>query len=301
MKHDTMTEAAQMVITHPEKPVWGEPSINKERFIAYLERVAPLMLPFLQHRALTVIRYPHGIPGPSFFQKHWPDYVPEWVRTDVEGASQNMVCNNLDTLKWLGNQLAVEYHIPFQKIGSTGPEEIVFDLDPPERAYFPLAVQAAQNMHDLFGRLAITGFPKLSGSRGLQIHIPAFGLGLSYADTRLFTSLIAEMLVRQSPDLYTIERLKKNRGGKLYIDYVQHAEGKTIICPLSPRGKEGATVAAPLFWKEVNDRLRIESFTIQTVLKRVKQGINPMHAYFSCRNESLTAIIRHLKKHVNNR
>jgi bifunctional non-homologous end joining protein LigD len=283
-------------VTHPEKLIWQQPPINKEQFIAYLDLAAPFMLPFLSKKALTVIRFPHGVPGTSFFQKNCPEYAPESIRTHEEDGTRYIVCDSKTTLLWLGNQLAIEYHIPFQKIDSVLPSEIVFDLDPPDRVAFPLAIKAAREMKFLFERLSIVSFPKLSGSRGLQIHIPIAGLGLSYADTRLFTALIADLLIRQSPELYTIERLKKNRGNRLYIDYVQHAEGKTIICPYSPRGKEGATVAAPLLWPEVNESLRIESFTIATVLKRISQGVDPMHDYFEQKNESLIPVIKQLKR-----
>ncbi|SFG44948.1 non-homologous end-joining DNA ligase [Sporolactobacillus nakayamae] len=283
-------------VTHPEKPIWQQPPINKEQFIAYLDLAAPFMLPFLSRRALTVIRFPHGVPGTSFFQKNCPEYAPKSVDTYEKEGTRYIVCDSKTTLLWLGNQLAIEYHIPFQKIDSVRPTEIVFDLDPPDRSAFPLAIKAASEMRLLFERLSIVSFPKLSGSRGLQIHIPIADLGLSYADTRLFTALIADLLIRQSPELYTVERLKKNRGNRLYIDYVQHAEGKTIICPYSPRGREGATVAAPLLWHEVNESLRIESFTIATVLERISQGVNPMHNYFEQKNESLIPIVNQLKR-----
>ncbi|MCO7124745.1 non-homologous end-joining DNA ligase [Sporolactobacillus shoreicorticis] len=282
-------------ITHPEKPVWQHPLITKQQFIDYLKIAAPMMLPFLSGRALTVIRFPHGVPGTSFFQKNCPNYAPASIRTYTEDGTQYIVCDNTETLTWLGNQLAIEFHIPFQKAGAVGPEEIIFDLDPPERSAFSLAVKAAVEMKILFERLSIISFPKLSGSRGLQIHLPVSGLGFSYADTRLFTKFVADLLVSRSPAYFTTERLKKNRGGRLYIDYVQHAEGKTIISPYSPRGKEGATVAAPLFWYEVNDALRAESFTITTMLDRISKGINPMHGYFEQRNESLIPIIKRLK------
>ncbi|MDN3955564.1 non-homologous end-joining DNA ligase [Sporolactobacillus laevolacticus] len=285
----------RLQITHPDKPIWINPPINKEQLIDYLKLVAPFMLPFLSGRALTIIRFPHGVPGESFFQKNCPDYAPEYIHTVEEDNTRYIVCDDLRTLLWLGNQLAIEYHVPFGKIRSDQPVEIVFDLDPPDRSAFALAIKAAREIKAVFDRLSIVSFPKLSGSRGIQIHIPITKLGLSYADTRLFTSSIARLLVQQFPDAFTIERLKKNRGGRLYVDYVQHAEGKTLICPYSPRGKEGATVAVPLFWHEVNDLLRIEDFTIPTVLERLSQGVDPMHDYFEQENGALIPIINQLK------
>src|SRR5699024_6539764 len=103
--------------------------------------------------------------------------------------------------------------------------------------------------------LSLTSFIKTSGNKGLQVYIPLGEKQYTWEETRLFTSFIAQFLVSQQPDLFTVERLKKKRKGKLYIDYVQHAEGKTIIAPYSVRGNRDATVATPLFWDEVNTDL----------------------------------------------
>ncbi|BBN99363.1 non-homologous end-joining DNA ligase [Sporolactobacillus terrae] len=296
MKATISNDIRAFQITHPEKMIWQNPQVNKLQFLRYLNTVAPLMLPFLAKRRLTVIRFPHGVPGPSFFQKKCPEYAPDFVQTDEAEGSRYILCNTAKTLLWLGNQLAIEYHIPYQKAAVAHPEEIVFDLDPPERTAFPLAIRAALEMKQLFERLSLVSFPKLSGSRGIQIHLPIIGLSLNYQETRLFTAFIAEVLVGRFPELFTIERLKKNRRNRLYLDYVQHAEGKTIICPYSPRGKEGATVAVPLFWHEVDSALNMNAFTVAKVLERVNQGIDPMRHYFECRNHPLLAIIEQLKK-----
>ncbi len=143
----------------------------------------------------------------------------------------------------------------------------MFDLDPPDPTGFPLAIQAALEMNSIFESLDIVSYPKLSGSKGLQIHIPLGSSDLSYTETRAFTSFIAEYLIGKFPNNFTIERLKKDRGQKLYIDYLQHGKGKTIIAPYSARGKSGATVAAPLDWNEINDTLDVRNFTIPAVKK----------------------------------
>lgn len=284
-------------VTHPDKLIWQRPPIRKAGYIAYLVQTASRMLPFLEDKTLTVIRYPHGVPGDSFFQKHFPDNVPDFVQTVTEDAENRILCNNLSTLVWLGNQAAVEFHLPFQTFGSDDPDEIVFDLDPPDREHFPWAVHAAREMKQIFDRLAVKSYPKLSGSRGIQIHLPLHHTKVSYTDTRLFTSFIATVLTQKFPREFTTERLKKNRNGRLYIDYVQHAQGKTIICPYSARGKEGATVAAPLHWEEVTDQLHMERFTIPYVLQRISSEPCPMADYFEQDNETLNAVIAALRAH----
>ncbi|WP_075983567.1 DNA ligase D [Bacillus massilinigeriensis] len=272
-------------VTHPDKPLWEKPAIRKMDYIHYLREISPYMLPFLQDRLLTVIRYPHGIFGEAFYQKNSPDYAPDFVKTHIEDGINYLVCNNIKTLLWLGNQIAFEFHIPFKTISSTGPSEIVFDLDPPSKDAFHLAIKAAIYMKEVFDHLQLISFIKTSGSKGLQIYIPLPENRYTFDETRLFTSFIADYLVSKDPDSFTIERLKKNRGKRLYVDYVQHAEGKTIIAPYSPRGRENATVATPLFWEEVNEKLTIDQFQIPMMVKRINTEGDPFQSYFQVKEE----------------
>ncbi|WP_423410747.1 DNA ligase D [Heyndrickxia sp. MSNUG] len=272
-------------ITHPEKPLWEEPSVQKIDYIHYLREISPYMLPFLKDRLLTVIRYPHGMFGEAFYQKNVPDYAPDFVETAMSEGIEYIVCNNMKTLLWLGNQIAIEFHIPFQTIASKGPDEIVFDLDPPSREYFHLAIRAALFIKEVLDELKLISFIKTSGNKGLQVYIPLPDSTYSYADTRLFTSFIAQYLVSKEPNSFTIERLKKNRGNRLYVDYVQHAEGKTIVSPYSARGKSHAGVATPLFWDEVTEVLRIEDFHLGTIPQRVQKHGCPFRDYFAAKAE----------------
>lgn len=267
-------------ITHPDKPLWENLPIHKADYILYLREVSPYMLPFLKDRLLTVIRFPHGMYGEAFYQKNCPDYAPEFVQTFSSDGIDYILCNNLKTLVWLGNQLAIEFHIPFQTINSKGPSEIVFDLDPPSRDYFPLAIKAALLIKEVLDQLNLIGFIKTSGNKGLQIYLPLPENTYSYDDTRLFTSFIAEYLISKDPESFTIERMKKNRKNRLYVDYVQHGEGKTIIAPYSMRGNEYAGVATPLYWEEVDENLKLPDFTIENALKRIRVQGDPFAEYF---------------------
>jgi bifunctional non-homologous end joining protein LigD len=285
-------------VSHPDKPIWKQPLINKMDYLYYLREISAYLLPFLKNRTLTVIRYPHGLLGEPFYQKNCPDYAPDFVKTFLTDNIDYILCNDLQTLVWLGNQLAIEFHIPFQTVYSGGPSEIVFDLDPPSKEDFPLAIRAAILIKEILTQLQLTGFIKTSGSKGLQIYIPLPENQFTYDDTRLFTSFIADFLVTKEPNLFTIERLKKNRGNRLYIDYVQHAEGKTIIAPYSARGRDWAGVAAPLFWDEVNESLRIEDFTVQNTVERVKKLGDPFKDYFKIKEfQPFEPVLQFLKQH----
>lgn len=258
-----------VAITHPDKPVFPASKITKDDYLLYLQKVAPYMLPFLKDRLLTTIRYPHGVPGESFYQKNYPDNIPDFVATYLVEDTNFAICNNLETLLWLGNQLAIEFHIPFQPFPIGKPTEIVFDLDPPSVDDFHLAVNAALKLKTILDHFGLQSFVKTSGGKGMQVYIPLPLNAFSYEETGVFTEFVCEFLVQQYPQSFTIERLKKNRGNKLYLDYVQHKEGKTIVAPYSARGNEKGLIATPLHWDEVTEQLRPDMFNIPHVINRI--------------------------------
>ncbi|MFC7393130.1 non-homologous end-joining DNA ligase [Scopulibacillus cellulosilyticus] len=278
-KQAVTVENQQVTLTSLSKPLWPDKELTKADYLNYLNRMAPYMLPFLKNRALTVIRYPHGVEGESFFQKNCPDYVPDFIKTKIVDDINYIVCSDLPTLIWLGNQLAFELHIPFQTIDTHKPTEIVLDLDPPSRDAFQLAVTAVLLIKEMVDKLHLTSFVKTSGNKGLQVYIPLPDHRYTYEETRLFTTFVADYLKEKEPKIFTTERLKKNRGNKLYIDVVQHAEGKTIIAPYSVRGNKEALVATPLFWDEITSSLRPEHYSLDMIEKRIQTKGDPFSAF----------------------
>lgn len=267
--------------TNTSKVFWPDDGFTKGDLLIYLRHIAPYMLPFLKNKALTLIRYPDGITEEGFFQKSLPAYAPSFIQTYELNDKQVFVCDELESLLWFANHGAIEFHIPFQTIHAQNhPTDIVFDLDPPDREHFHLAVVAALLIKQILDELNIIAFVKTSGNKGLQIHIPITKETLTYHDTALFTQAIAFTIEKQYPHLFTTERLKKNRQGRLYIDYVQHGKDKTIIAPYSPRSTNEASVATPLFWEEVTEELRPEQFTIANVIERVQTLGCPFATYF---------------------
>jgi bifunctional non-homologous end joining protein LigD len=286
-------------ITSPDKPIWPKIDINKDDYLYYLQKIAPYLLPFLRERLLTVIRYPHGSSGESFYQKHCPDYAPDFVVTEKVEDIDYIVCSDIETLLWLGNQLALEFHIPFQTRKTSKPTEIVFDLDPPSVNEFSLAINAAQKMKAIFDQFKLISFVKTSGGKGLQVYIPLPEDRFSYEETRIFTQFVCQFLVEQEPTLFTTERLKKNRNNKLYLDYIQHDFGKTIIAPYSPRGSEKGLIATPLKWNEVDESLTPLAFTIPVVLERLENEMNPFKWFREVSNEkAFSTVLSQLKELV---
>lgn len=137
---------------------------------------------------------------------------------------------------------------------------------------------------EVLDQLNLIGFIKTSGNKGLQIYLPLPEDVFSYDDTRLFTSFIADYLISKDPDSFTIERMKKKRGGRLYVDYVQHGEGKTIVAPYSMRGNEHAGVATPLFWEEVHMKLDPKTFNMGNALKRLQKQGDPFKNYIQTKS-----------------
>ncbi|PPA70801.1 DNA ligase D [Jeotgalibacillus proteolyticus] len=287
----------RVAVTHPDKPIWPDLGLVKDDYLLYLQLAAPYLMPFLQDRLLTVIRYPHGAAGERFYQKNCPDYAPDFVLTKKEDDIRYILCNGMETLLWLGNQLSLEFHIPFQTIHTEKPTEIVFDLDPPSVNEFNLAIEAAVRMKAIFDEFGLRSYIKVSGGKGLQVYIPLPADTFTYEDTRLFTSFVCDFLCEQEPEWFTTERLKKNRHNKLYLDYIQHDAGKTIIAPYSARGNEQGLIAAPLFWNEVNNKLHPTQFPIPAVIERLKKQGDPFLTFrHHLDSQPFSKVLEQLKK-----
>lgn len=286
---------ASVTVTHPDKPIWPALNIHKDDYLTELLHLGDYLLPFLHNRHLTVIRYPHGADDERFFQKNCPDYAPDFVQTHQHHNISYILCNHVETLLWLGNQLALEFHVPFEPFHSAYPSEIVFDLDPPSVSEFPLAVEAALRLKAIFDQFQLQSFVKTSGGKGLQVYLPLPEETYSYEDTRRFTEFVSAFLCEQEPNWFTTERLKKKRGSKLYIDYLQHDKEKTIIAPFSPRGNTDGRIATPLDWNEVNDQLDPASFTIATIRSRLLANGNPFRFFQQAKaNQPLDLILEQL-------
>lgn len=263
-------------VSNTDKYLWPDIYMKKD-LLVYIREISPWMLPFLKQRALTIIRYPDGINKESFFQKNLPDYAPDYL---LSNDADFIVCNQLESLVWLANHGSIEYHVPFQQLGQTTPLEIAFDLDPPDREHFTLAVKAARLIKQILDDLKLVSYVKTSGNKGLQVHIPIRSGSMTYEETGVFTEAVAKTLEQAYPNDFTTERLKKNRKERLYIDYLQHGKDKTLIAPYSPRATKEGTVSTPLYWHEIHQDLDPTAFTITNVADRVREIGCPFIDYF---------------------
>ncbi|CAN5339440.1 ATP-dependent DNA ligase [soil metagenome] len=252
-----------------QKVYWPQAGLTKGDLLAYFDEVAACILPALRDRPLTVVRYPDGVEGGSFYQKNTPSYAPEWVRTirlRAESAHRDVaytVCNTKRTLLWLANQGAIEFH-PFQsRIDRIDrPDYMFFDMDPPG-GRFDLAVEAAFVAREVLAGLRLSAIPKTSGAKGVHVCVP-IQRRYDYRRVRSTSVRIAERIEEAAPQLATTEFKKAERGARVLVDVARNAFGAHTATVYSPRPRPEASVSFPVPWEELG-AVRPEDFTIRTV------------------------------------
>lgn len=281
---------------NPDKVFWPEANITKMEFAETMTKVAPYLLRYTQNRMLTSIRYPHGINDKSFFQKEKPQNTPDWVKT-VEFNEKNYInLNSAAALVWLCTQAALELHTSFNRHEKPyNPENLVFDLDPTDTQNFRAVVEVAISIHETLEALDITSFIKTSGATGLQIFVPT-GARYDYDTARRLNEFFAQYFAQKMSKLLTIERMKKNREGKIYFDYQQMWYGKSMITPYSARAVASAAVSTPLHWKEL-ETASPEKYTLKNIVERLQTKGDPFEGSLHCNNkEQLEEILKQINK-----
>jgi bifunctional non-homologous end joining protein LigD len=261
-------EGHELTITNPNKPLWPEMGITKLMYIEKLIFLSPYLLTYCLNRYLTVIRYPHGIHDKSFYQKNAPVPHPDYVETVRHHDIQYIHLNRLPTLIWLGNLACLEFHPSFEWINTEQPAEWVIDIDPTLEEE-PRLMEAVAIIGDILESLHIVSVPKTSGATGVQIYIP-IQPKYTFAQLRELGHFIGRYMTEKHPHLFTIERLKKDRGDKIYVDYLQHWPGKTLSAPYTPRARPGATVSTPLLWDEVRQNVNVLEYNLLTIEARLR-------------------------------
>jgi bifunctional non-homologous end joining protein LigD len=284
-------------VTNPKKIFWPDDGYTKGDLIDYYEAVAPLLLPYLRDRPLVLTRYPDGIKGKSFFQKDAPVYVPDWVRTEIvhsgdgERDIRYFVVDDLESLRYIANLGTIPLHVWSSRISSLeNPDWLVLDLDPKE-APFTDVVRVARVLKTILDEVALPSSIKTSGATGLHVLIP-MGSRYSHEETRAFARLLAMLTVEQVPEISTVTRALRGRGGKVYVDFGQNGRGNTIVAPYSVRPLPGAPASCPVRWDEVTARLDPGQFTIRTLPKRFESMSDPVLEVFGEGVDMASAIAR---------
>jgi bifunctional non-homologous end joining protein LigD len=295
--------APAVKITNPEKVFWPADGYTKRDLVDYYEAVAPLLLPYLRDRPLVLTRYPDGIAGKSFFQKDAPDFVPAWVRTeriyskDAEREIDYFIVNDRETLRYVVNMGTIPLHLWSARLGALDrPDWLVLDLDP-KGAPFAHVVEVARKLHGILDELELPSYVKTSGATGLHLLIP-LGARYSHEEARTFARLLALLGVEAAPEIATVARPLRDRGGKVYIDFGQNGHGRTVVGPFSVRPLPGAPASCPLRWSEVTGRLDPARFTIKTLPRRFEKLPDPLGPVLTGAIDMAAALARVDKRFV---
>jgi bifunctional non-homologous end joining protein LigD len=261
-------------ITHPDKLLFPEDGLTKGDIAGYYEAVSETMLPHVENRPISMLRFPDGIDGHGFFHKNVPDYFPDWVRrveVDKRGGRlvHAVVCNT-DTLVYLVGQNMITPHIWLSRADRLRrPDRIVFDLDPAPGADFTAVRRAARWTGDLLRDLGLEPFAQVTGSKGIHVWTP-LRRRATFEDVRPFARAVAEVLVARHPDELTLEFHKSERRGRILVDVMRNAYAQTAVPPYAVRPLPGAPVATPISWDELSDsKLRANRWTVKNVLRRL--------------------------------
>jgi bifunctional non-homologous end joining protein LigD len=281
-------------ISNLDKVLYPRTGTTKGEVLNYYASISEVLLPHLRDRAVTRIRWPHGVQANSFFEKNAPAGTPSWVRTATVPTTGSRagnsrtgpdsdtirfpICDDLATLTWLVNLAALELHVHQWQVTKAGkprkPDRLVIDLDPGEPAGLHECCQVALKVRDALAERDLACSPVTSGSKGLHLYA-ALPRQLDSDGTTALAKEVAEGLQKAEPGLITATMTKAKRPGKVFLDWSQNSGSKTTISPYSLRGRERPTVATPITWDEVElgaeDPLGLEQFRFEEVLERVQE------------------------------
>ena len=259
--------------TNLDKILYPKLQIKKAQVVEHYIRVAPRTLDLLKNRPIVLTRFPNGVNKKGFYEKDAPEGTPSWVKTvaiyseTAKRIVNYIVVNDLDTLVWLGNLAALEIHMPFSRLDSRAkPDFVFFDVDPEPPAAFDQAIEVALSLKEKLDVLGLESFVKTSGKKGLHIVVPIV-TGPSFAQTRAFAHRIGQRLSSET-EIVVSEFSDTKKPGKVFIDYLQNSQGRTMICPYSLRAVEEATVSCPIEWIEVKKGLKPTQLNLLTMVKR---------------------------------
>jgi bifunctional non-homologous end joining protein LigD len=263
-------------LSHTGKVLFPDDNITKGDLVAYYQDAAEAMLPWLRDRPAAMRRYPDGITSAGIMQKNVPRYFPDWVtRAEVRkqgGSLHQVICDKPATIVYLANQACIELHAFLSRLDRIDhPDQLIFDLDPPDADRFGDVRSAALVLRELLqGGLGLAAFLKTTGGKGLHVHVP-LDAGADFDAAREFAQDVAALLTVRNPGLVTTEQRKDKRGKLVYLDVMRNAYAQLAVTPYSVRARPGAPVATPLSWEELDDKLRPGQFTIRTVPQRVSR------------------------------
>lgn len=271
-------------ITHPERVLFPETGLTKGDLAAYYERVAPLMVPHLKGRPVSMQRFPDGLDGGGFFHKDAPTYFPDWIERakmgKAGGTVSHAVVNDADSLVYLANHGTITPHVWLSRADKPRrPDRLVFDLDP-SRDDFAQVRRAARNVAALLDELGLRVYPMVTGSRGIHLWVP-IRRDRDTEDVKEFTRAVAGLAAERYPEDLTTEWRKEKRDDKILVDVARHGYAQTVVPPYAVRPRPAATVAMPISLRELSDsKLRPDRWTIRNAFRRIGRANDPWAGFF---------------------
>ena len=262
------------MITHPEKILFPDVGITKGELASYYESIAPVMLPHLRRRPITMERFHRGIGSPGFFQKDVSKGFPDWLeRVEVPkhgGTVHHPIANDTRSLLWLANQNSITIHVwPSRTPNLYNPDICIFDLDPSKEDEPETLARAALNLRDLLVELGLPSWIKTSGSKGFHIAVPLDGKS-DFSTVAQFAHVVGRVLVQRDPEHLTQEFAKVDRGGRILVDTGRNGYSATYAATYTVRAKPGAPVSAPCTWGELEKGdVGPQTFTLRTMAQRI--------------------------------
>jgi bifunctional non-homologous end joining protein LigD len=254
--HTFTIDGRDLTLTNLDKILYPATGTTKGEVIEYYARIAPVMLPHLAGRGVTFNRFPNGVERPGFFEKRCNKHRPTWVPTaagpgDHNGTIRYCVIDGPAALVWAANLAALEIHAPMALAEDLGsPQMIVFDFDPGAPAGMPECARTALAVQEVLGAVGLQGWPKTSGSKGLQLYVP-LNTPCTHEHAASFALAVGQLLERQHPTQVLTSMTKASRKGKVFIDWSQNARHKTTIAVYSLRARSHPTVSTPVTWEEI--------------------------------------------------
>lgn len=291
----SILENKKVAFTNLDKIFWTKLEITKGDVVKYYNKVSNLILPFLIDRPQSLRRNPDGIKNEGFFQKNVEGLTPDWIATrnikskSTDESIEYLLCQDRDTLLFLANWGSIEINPWSSRVGSiNNPDYMVFDLDPVDVAIKDL-VTTALKVKELVDRMGLKSYIKTSGGKGLHIYIPITA-DYSYKQTQTICHILSQMVHRELPAITSLERSPSKRKGKVYLDYLQNAKGKTMASVYSVRPRENAGISTPLLWSEINNTLDLTAFNLNTIDKRLAEKGDLWSDFFDNKNDLKVAL-----------
>jgi bifunctional non-homologous end joining protein LigD len=279
--NDQIVEVAghDVKLSNQGKVLFPAAGLTKADLIDYYERIAPVMLPHLAGRPLSLVRYPNGVEAEGFMQKNASDYFPDWIRrarlAKQDGAVEHVVAEDAATLVYLANQACVTLHVGLSRVDRIDhPDRMVIDLDPSDDDFAKIK-RAAKEARALLEEVGLVPFLQTTGSRGLHLWVP-LDRSADFDKVRDFAAKVAELLVARRPHELTTAQRKAKRGDRVLVDVARNAYAQTAVAPYSVRALALAPVATPLDWAELDDpKLEPQRYTISNLFRRLGRKQDP--------------------------